>query len=158
MFKKGDTIMYPVYGPGVITEITQESFGEEDKQYFHIDFEHRNLSISIPVETADNFGMRVPLSKKEIRDALSELERSVRITDKLIETLDEELDQRIKSGDIEDAIWVVSTLRAYERKRQKDDKRLGTIHQDYLEKAMNYLHSEILLVLGEKFARPFAIE
>lgn len=150
--------MYPVYGPGTITEITEESMGDEKKEYFHIDFDDRNLSISIPVENAGNFGVREPLSKKEIKDALGELERTVRITDKLIENLDEELDTRIKSGNIVDAIWVVSTLRAYEKKRQKDDKRLGTIHQDYLEKAMRFLHSEILLVMGEKQAKPFALE
>ncbi|MFQ5492857.1 MAG: CarD family transcriptional regulator [Candidatus Dojkabacteria bacterium] len=158
MFRKGRKVIYPVYGPGKIVDIFTEEVGEDAVEYFDIEFLNTNLTVSIPVEEAIEFGLRYPLSEKELKKALKALDEKVRISKTLLDDIDEFTSTRFKSGTIEDAIEVVNQLRRLAQRKLKQDKKLSAYEMDKLEKAIYFIRSEVHLVMGATKADLYDLE
>ena len=67
-FKSGDRVVYPHHGAAVIQRTeTREHNGEKTK-YFVLQAVHDNLTVRVPVEMADEVGMRLPISREDVED------------------------------------------------------------------------------------------
>lgn len=144
--------MYPIYGPGTVTDISLEEVGDKSLNYCHIEFKNTNLSVAVPMDKFADFGIRTLSSKATVKDALKELDRQFRIKDSELEAIELEIDLKMKSGSLTDAAWVIAFLKSLSKKRAKEDKKLNSFQQDTLEKAENFLKLEVEMVLGKRAA------
>lgn len=65
MYKIGDSIVYPMHGAGMITEIeTKEILGEE-QDFYILKMPIANIRISIPVKNIENIGIRPVMTREE---------------------------------------------------------------------------------------------
>ena len=67
-FKSGDRVVYPHHGAAVIQRTeTREHNGTKTK-YFVLQAVHDNLTVRVPVDMADEVGMRLPISEEDVQD------------------------------------------------------------------------------------------
>jgi CarD family transcriptional regulator len=157
MFKKGEYVIYPKYGCSKIKKVYKESVGGEDKDYYELIFEN-TLTVSVPVETAEDMGMRYPLSKKELEKTLKELNKKVKFKPEIGTKLSEISKQKLATGTIADAVELIGILTTMSKKRKDDNKPLDLNERDNLRSAVEFVKSEIVVVLGEKALNKYGIQ
>ncbi|MET0716715.1 MAG: CarD family transcriptional regulator [Mycetocola sp.] len=142
-FSEGQTVVYPHHGPATITSIFSRTVKGVEIKYFKLEVHDSGLSVSVPVASADNVGMRAVLDATEM-NALFDVLRAP--------TLDEETkwsrrmkdnQEKIRVGDIVTVAAVVRDLT-----RRNDDKGLSLAERDLLRHAQRPLVTEIALSLG----------
>jgi CarD family transcriptional regulator len=69
-FKVGDRVVYPHHGAAVIKKKQSMDVGGEKKDYFVLQMAHGDLTLSVPVDKADEVGMRPPISVEDVEDVL----------------------------------------------------------------------------------------
>ena len=69
-FKVGDRVVYPHHGAAVIKKKQSMEVGGEKKEYFVLQMAHGDLTLSVPVDKADEVGMRPPISVEDVEDVL----------------------------------------------------------------------------------------
>lgn len=146
MFKKGDDIIYPVYGAGKIIDIYQEEIDGEASQYYKIELAESKMSVSLPVDRATELGLRYPLSKAEFEKMLAKLEGEFEVDKEIFSNLDAFGKEKLNTGKVSDVIDLIHALKG--KKAERD--RLSFNENKRLETAMNFLKSEAELVFGEK--------
>ncbi len=156
MFKKGEFVIYPKYGSSKIRRVYKEKVGGEDKDYYELIFEN-TLTVSIPVDSAEKMGMRYPVSKKELEKALKELKRKVKIDPDLSSKLSEVSKEKLSTGMIGDAVELIGILQTMSKKRKDDNKPLDLTERDNLRSAIEFVKSEVVVVLGEKALNKYEI-
>jgi len=149
MFKKRQKVVYPRHGAGKIVDVYKQSIGEEKKPYYKIEFLDSTVSVSIPVDSALEMGLREPASRTALLRELRNLNKRVKITRDTLTTLDFAAQERLKSGKIEDAILLVNTLRSLAKQKEKENKNFSYSASQRLEIALNFIKSEVELVLGK---------
>jgi len=149
MFRKRDKIVYPRHGAGKIVDKYEVNFNGEKKDYYKIEFYNSPVDISVPIDNAQEIGMRYPLSKHALRKVLKKLGRRVKITGDVMKKLDEICKENLLSGRIEDAIRLVNLLRSLSEKKKNESKNFSYSASQRLETALDFIKSEVELVLGE---------
>lgn len=156
MFKKGEKVVYPKHGAGKIVDTYQESLRGEQK-YYRIKFFNSPATVSIPVDKADELGLRTPLSKNKLREALRKLGRKVKITRNTLVTLDAITKKKLNSGKVEDVIDLVNLLKSLAKKKEEENKNFSYSYSDRLEVALEFIKSEVAMVLGENATRRYPL-
>lgn len=149
-FKKGDRVIYPVNGAGKIVEIYPVEIGGEKIKYYKIEFNDTAMSTSVPVDKAEDLGMRSPLTTSKIRKLLENLTKKVKPKEEEIDDLQNISRDALLTGDMDEAIELYGLIKGIERKRGKDDKKLNATEERSLKMTMNFIKSEVSAVLGEK--------
>jgi CarD family transcriptional regulator len=65
--KTGDKIIYPNQGLGVIEAIHEEAYDGQSFMVFHLRIISNNTLVTIPIATADEMGIRRPVTEGSIR-------------------------------------------------------------------------------------------
>ncbi len=73
IYKKGTKICYPFHGVGKIEEISTKEFNSEKQEYYSISFSDENLKVLVPIDKAEDLGLRKALSKNEVEALLKVL-------------------------------------------------------------------------------------
>ena len=78
-FKPGDRVVYPHHGAAVIEKKEKrKAFGEET-EYLVLRMAHGEMTLAVPVDKADEVGMRWPISEEDVEDLFEVLaKRDVR--------------------------------------------------------------------------------
>jgi CarD family transcriptional regulator len=142
-FSEGQTVVYPHHGPATVVEIFSRTVKGNEISYLKLEVHDSKLSVSVPVASADQVGIRAVLDATSM-DALFEVLRAP--------TVEEETkwsrrmkdnQEKIKVGDIFTIAGVVRDLT-----RRHDDKGLSLAERDLLRHAQGPLITEIALSLG----------
>lgn len=149
MFKKRQKVVYPRHGAGKIVDIYNQEIAGEKRKYYRIEFIDSTVSVSIPIETAEEMGLRNPVSRTRLQNELKNLNKRVKITRDTLTTLDFAAQEKLKSGKIEEAISLVNTLRSLAKQKEKENKNFSYSASQRLEIALNFIKSEVELVLGK---------
>ncbi|MDD3647926.1 MAG: CarD family transcriptional regulator [Candidatus Dojkabacteria bacterium] len=155
MFKKNEKVIYPRFGAGKIIKRFKLAVGGEEREYLKVEFFNSAITVSVPVEKADELGLRKPLTKKGLLTKLANLGSKVNITDRTLKELDEVSRRRLLSGGIEDTIKLVNTLKSLAKKKREENKNFSYTVSEQMEIAVEFLKSEIELVLGKKAVRQY---
>lgn len=156
-FQIEDTIIYPVYGAGKIKKVTTEKINNEHKEYYEVELFTTQISISIPKEEAETLGMRYPINKKSLISALANLGKKKKLTEDLINTLDSKSKQVLKNGTIDDMVDLINILNAKAASKESQNKKLSYSENKYLNMALNFIKSEVQLVLGEDSLKKYGL-
>ena len=70
-FSINQKVVYPSQGVGIVTEVFEKSFREEMKLYYKIYIEASDMVVMVPVDKADDLGIRQIVTAKEAEEALN---------------------------------------------------------------------------------------
>ena len=137
-FKVGYRVVYPHHGAAVIKKKEKiEAFGEK-KEYLVLHMVHGELTLRVPVDKAEEVGMRLPISTEDVEDLFELLaKKDVREPANWSRRFKNH-QEKLKSGDVYQVAEVVRNLAARNR-----DASLSAAERTMYERARVNLVSEI---------------
>jgi len=137
-FKKGQQVVYPLQGVGLIEDIEERLFKGEMVPYYVMYFDVSDMIIRIPVETAREQGIRAIVSQSDSEKALEIIASDYEPvpTDwKLRYQMNLDL---LRRGEVTDIATVVTKL--YHRSKVKE---LPILERKLYDSALNLLVDEV---------------
>jgi CarD family transcriptional regulator len=138
MYAKGDKIVYPLYGAGVIEDIEQKEIDGELQTYYVLMIPVGNLKIMISAAKAESQRVRLIHSGDEIMGMISGAE-GISMPDNWNQRYKENM-ERIKTGEISQVAIVFYNLLLRERERG-----LSTAEKKMMTTAKQIILSELIL-------------
>lgn len=138
MFKVKAPVVYPIHGVGIIKKIEKKQILEETNKYYIIEFINNNIRIMIPVDKAEELGIRSVIKRNDIPKILKILKSKATNLDDDWKSRFQANTERIKTGSIHEIAGVVRDL--YKRNKQKE---LSLMEKKMYENAVNHLILEI---------------
>jgi CarD family transcriptional regulator len=143
-FKVGDRVVYPHHGAAVIekTEKLSQTEGGK-KEYFVLRMTHGELTLKVPVDRAEDIGMRYPISVEDVEDVFEVLaKKDVREPTNWSRRFKNH-QEKLKSGDVYQVAEVVRNLALRDA-----DKGLSAGEKSMFFKARQVLVSELAFALN----------
>lgn len=146
MFKVGEKISYPMHGAGYIEAIEEKTFLEEKKCYYVLKFSEGDIKVHVPVENAENAGLRQIISSDDYNrviasfKSIDDVEESSNWNRRNRENL-----EKMKSGNVFEIASVIKSLLKRESK-----KNLSSSEKKMLGTSMQILVSELALASDKK--------
>ena len=143
MYSVGEKVLYPMHGAGIIEDIqTQEIMGE-NRKYYVMRMPLDGLMVKIPVDNAENIGVRKIITKSEAKKVMEYIKTfSCEFNSNWNKRYRENI-AHIKSGNIYEVAGVFKMLMCRDRERC-----LSSGERKMLTSAKQILVSEIMLVKG----------
>ena len=143
-FKIAQKVVYPSQGVGKVTDITEQSFKDQKLWYYNIYIEASDMVVMVPVERADELGIRAIVSAEEAEKALNLLSDDFEpITSDWKLRYQMNLDL-LKKGSILDIATIVRCL--YNRSKVKE---LPILERKLYDSARKLLEDEISFAMGK---------
>ena len=141
-YKTNQHLVYPLQGVGEITEITERKFKDNQILYYMIYLEVSDMTVMIPVEKADELGLRAIVSQEKTHETLAHLSADYEpVTADWKMRYQMNLDL-LKSGSVIDNATVVRAL--YHRSKIKE---LPIQERKLYDSALRILSDEIMYSL-----------
>ena len=140
MFNKGDKIVYPLYGAGVIEDLEEKEIDGNQQWYYVLRIPVGNLKIMISAGKAESLGIREIYPKDKIEGIINSVrEIPINMPENWNQRYKENMD-KIKSGKLEEVALVFRNLRERERERG-----LSTAEKKMMTTAKQIILSELIL-------------
>jgi len=146
MFKIGDKVVYPMHGAGVIEAIEEKELLGDKKQFYILKLPIRNMKVMLPIDSAENLGVRRVVDTGGFNAVLDILaQEKGTMPDNWNRRYRANL-EKVKTGDIFELASVVRNLEILDR-----EKGLSTGERKMLNNSKQILVSELILAkdLGE---------
>ncbi len=141
-YKVGDRVVYPHHGAAVIEKKEKREFDGETSEYFVLRMAHGELTLRVPIDKADDVGMRPPISSEDVDDLFQLLaKKDVREPTNWSRRFKNH-QEKMKSGDVYQVAEVVRNLALREAA-----KGLSAGEKSMLVKARQVLVSELSFAL-----------
>ena len=152
MFKKDAKIIYPNHGAGIITKISEITMDGMEKEYYDIEFKDSQVSISIPVESAEGLGLQALPSNKIIKEHFERLGRLIKIDEEKVKDIKNISTKDLNTTDLARIITVVNRIVSYKKYKEKSlESGLHTA----LNVAVRVLRSIAKETLGKDYEKYF---
>ena len=140
MFNKGDKIVYPLYGAGVIEDLEEKEIDGNNQWYYVLRIPVGNLKIMISAGKAESLGIREIYAKDEIMGVISSVvDLPINMPENWNQRYKENM-EKIKSGKLEEVALVFRNLHQRERERG-----LSTAEKKMMTTAKQIILSELIL-------------
>ena len=137
-FKKGETIIYPQHGACIVMGTKKmEAFGEK-REYLILQTVINEMTLKVPVNMAEEVGVRSPVSADELEDLVAVLSKPDPRVPSNWSRRFKNHQEKLKSGDVYQVAEVVRNLAARNR-----DASLSAAERTMYERARVNLISEI---------------
>lgn len=147
MYQVDDRIVHPMHGAGVIQEIVEKKINGALRPYYVIKLSIGGMTVLVPVDMADEIGIRVLIDEQRADQVLALFETAeVDMTTNWNKRYRENV-LRIKSGDLDEVVKVIKGLLIREH-----NSGLSTGERKMLLMAKQILISEIVLVKGISYS------
>ncbi len=143
MFSIGDKVVYPMHGAGIIEAIEEKEILGDKKKYYVMNIPIGDMKVMIPLDNADNIGLRNIICGEDINLVLTVLKGDQSAMSSNWNRRYRANMEKVKSGDIYEVAEVVRNLMIREK-----DKGLSTGERKMLDSARRILISELILVKG----------
>lgn len=140
-FKQGDAVVYPAHGVGTIEGIESFSVGGTEVSLYSIAFEKDRMRLKIPVQKAENSGLRALCSTTRMDDALTTLQGKAKAKRAMWSRRAQEYETKINSGDPVSIAEVLRDLR-----RPKDDTEQSYSERQIYQSALERLAREVAAI------------
>lgn len=143
-FSVDQQVVYPSQGVGIVKEVFEKSFKGQNILYYKIYIEASDMIVMVPVEKAEDLGIRQIVSAKEAEEALALLSDDFEpITSDWKLRYQMNLDL-LKKGTVKDIASIVRCL--YNRSKVKE---LPILERKLYDSAKKLLEDEISFALGK---------
>lgn len=145
MFTVGSKVVHPCYGAGTIVRIQNKSIGDTTHAYYVINTVSRSMQLMVPVNGADEAGLRQVLKPSTLREMLEACHDSPGGDDINPDLRSRQADmrERLKSGDLTEVVDVVRQLFYMNNARP-----LGTVDRQLFDQGKELLAGELALTTG----------
>lgn len=142
MYNIGDEVVYPMHGAGVIVGVEDKEILGKIRKYYILKMPIKEMKVMVPVDNAEEVGVRNILGKEEMDEVLEILsgKDKTKMPSNWNRRYRFNMD-RIKSGDIKEIARVVRFL-----ERVDQEKSLSTGERKMLTGAKQIIISEMVLV------------
>ncbi len=139
-FKKGDFVVYPVHGVGLVVGVEEatvpalnKTMKPESVKLYKISFENDRMILKVPVIKAEVSGLRRLSSKDRMKDAMATLQGRVRIRRVMWSRRAQEYETKINSGD---PVAIAEVLRDLHRGNEQPEQSYSErqIYQSALDR------------------------
>lgn len=141
MFNEGDFVVYPTHGVGKVLGIEDQEIAGHPLKLFVISFEHERMTLRVPVEKANDSGLRKLSSKKVMEGALTTLKGRARVKRTMWSRRAQEYEAKINSGD---PVSIAEVVRDLHRRADQPDQSFS--ERQIYEQALERLASEVAAV------------
>jgi CarD family transcriptional regulator len=141
-FDVGDKVVYPHHGAAVIEKREKRTAFGEEKEYYFLRMSYGDLTAMVPVDNAEEVGLREVIDAEEVEDVFELLGRKdARMPTNWSRRFKNHA-EKLKSGDVYEVAEVVRNLSL-----RDDDKGLSAGEKRMLQKAREALVSELIFAL-----------
>lgn len=139
-FKKGDFVVYPVHGVGLVVGVEEatvpalnKAMKPETVKLYKISFENDRMILKVPVTKAEVSGLRRLSSRDRMKDAMATLQGRVRIRRVMWSRRAQEYESKINSGD---PVAIAEVLRDLHRGTEQPEQSYSErqIYQSALDR------------------------
>ena len=142
-FRVGDKVVYPHHGAAIIEGKEKRVFDGHRTDYFVLRITYGDLKVSIPVDKAEEIGLRDVINDEEVGEVFAVLrKKEARMPTNWSRRFKNHV-EKLKSGDIYQVAEVVRNLSIRE-----NDKGLSAGEKRMLAKARQILVSELTFALN----------
>ena len=142
-FAVGDKVVYPHHGAAIIEGKEKRLFDGKKTDYFVLRITYGDLKVSIPVDKADEIGLREVINDEEVEEVFAVLrKKEARMPTNWSRRFKNHV-EKLKSGDIYQVAEVVRNLSLREA-----DKGLSAGEKRMLARARQILVSELTFALN----------
>ena len=139
-FAVGDKVVYPHHGAAIIEGKEKRVFDGQKTDYFVLRITYGNLKVSIPVDKADEIGLRGVINDEEVEEVFAVLrKKEARMPTNWSRRFKNHV-EKLKSGDVYEVAEVVRNLSIRDA-----EKGLSAGEKRMLSKARQILVSELAL-------------
>jgi len=142
-FGVNDYVVYPTHGVGMITTIEEQEVAGLKLELFVVEFEKEKMTLRVPVNKADNAGMRPLSSPDKMRSALTTLKGRARVKRTMWSRRAQEYEAKINSGD---PISIAEVVRDLHRSSGQPEQSYS--ERQIYEAALDRLARELAAVEG----------
>ena len=137
-FDVGDKVVYPHHGAAIIERREKRNVFGENREYLVLKLAYGDLKVSIPVDKAEEIGLRDVINDEEVGEVFAVLrKKEARMPTNWSRRFKNHV-EKLKSGDIYQVAEVVRNLSIREK-----DKGLSAGEKRMLTKARQILVSEL---------------
>ena len=143
MYQIGDKIVYPMHGAGIIRAIEDKEILGNTNSYYILEVPVGNISLMVPVKTADEIGVRNVMAPSVIEELFTFIVTTeIKVNENWNKRYRENM-AKIKSGDL----FEIGPIYQYLQKKDKE-RGLSSGEKKMFVSAHQILVSEIMLSLG----------
>lgn len=139
-FSVGIKVVHPAYGAGKIVAVKEHQFAEEHKQYYVIRIPLTRLQVMVPVESAEDVGLRAISDDDALEKVWDVLQGNAKDLSQDWKERKEKVKANIRSRNL---IAVARDIRDLAWRRQ--DRRLSYTDSKLLEESEKLVASELAL-------------
>lgn len=140
-FATGDYVVYPAHGVGKIEGVETQTIGGMEISLYAVNFEKERMRLKIPVNKAQNSGLRKISSTSRIDDAITTLRGRSRVRRTMWSRRAQEYETKINSGD---PISIAEVLR--DLKRSNDEAEQSYSERQIYQNALERLAREVAAI------------
>jgi CarD family transcriptional regulator len=139
----GQVLVHSHHGPATVSQILNRKIGKERKRYLKLEVHNADLSVEVPLEQAEELGVRPLLDVDGLREVFDLLLAPTGEKDGVWSRRVKKNADRLRSGDIRIIAGLIRDLT-----RWNEDKRLSFGEGKTLREALTPFVAEVALVLG----------
>jgi CarD family transcriptional regulator len=144
VFRKGDTVVHPEHGAAVIEDLKDREFLGEKKTYLVLRVVYGDLTLSVPVDSANEVGLRQVVSKNQVKKILNVLREGETMMAANWSRRYKNNLEKLHSGDPFEVADVLRNLSIRDR-----EKGLSAGEKRMIQKARQILISELSYATGK---------
>lgn len=141
-FTTGQLVIHPHHGPATVQEIITRTVGGVERTYVNLLAHRSDLTVSVPTDTAEEVGIRAPLSTEQLQEILQILQAPSEPFEKQWSRRMKDQQERLLLGDLKVTAGVVRDMQ-----RRELDGGLSPAEKDLFKKARDPLLGEFVEAL-----------
>ncbi|MHB1361027.1 MAG: CarD family transcriptional regulator [Thermoleophilia bacterium] len=143
MYNVGDKVVYPHHGAGTVIKKEKRDVLGQKREYLTIQILHNDMTVMVPVASADKAGLRKVIAKNDVDEVIAVLRQDETKMPKNWNRRFKHNREKIKTGDIFELAEVVRNLSIREA-----EKGLSTGEKQMFNRAKKILASELMYARG----------
>ncbi|MEE8332475.1 MAG: CarD family transcriptional regulator [Alphaproteobacteria bacterium] len=140
-FSAGDYVVYPTHGVGRVSDVVTEEIAGFKLRLFVINFAAEKMTLRVPINKADESGLRKISSRDKMQTAIGTLRGRARAKRTMWSRRAQEYEAKINSGD---PVSIAEVVRDLHRGPEQPDQSYS--ERQMYEAALNRLAHEMALV------------
>ena len=143
VYNVGDKVVYPHHGAGTVIKKEKRDVLGQKREYLTIQILHNDMTVMVPVDSADKAGLRKVIAKNDVDEVIAVLRQDETKMPKNWNRRFKHNREKIKTGDIFEMAEVVRNLSIRE-----GEKGLSTGEKQMFNRAKKILASELMYARG----------
>lgn len=141
-FSQGQTVIHPHHGPATVAKVFSRTFKGQERQYLELQVHGSDMSINLPIDQADEVGVRAVFDEEDTNDLLDVLRSPTGVQEQNWSRRMKANSERLKLGSLPTTAAVVRDLI-----RRQEEHGLSPNEREMLKTSSRLVLAELALSL-----------